>query len=200
MKSAVLIAMLTCACRSAAPHYYTLVPPAVETKPVSATLAVEVEPVEVPADVDRAEIVVRRGAGEVTTADSRAWIAPLPLEIKRAIESDLGQTIEVREGAPYRVRVTVRRFESTLGVSAMIDAAWTIHAKDRNLTCSQRATEPARVADYETLVLAHQKALGSIAGAIATSVRAVANGATDEATACAPAAGSAAAATAAAMR
>ena len=59
MKTLLLLVSVV-ACRSASSHYYTLVAPADDAPaPVSNELQVDVLPVDVPPDVDRAEIVVR---------------------------------------------------------------------------------------------------------------------------------------------
>lgn len=178
---ALVIGFAVGACRSAASHYYTLSAPAGEgAAPASAELQIDVLPVEIPADVDRTQMVVRRSAGEVTPVDTRSWIAPLGMEVHRAISDDLAHALGVREisgvtGTPgiltYRIKLAIHRFESVLNEHARIDAVWTVReAAGAALTCSSSVTEPA-VGSYDDLAVAHQKALQKIAAEIATAVR-----------------------------
>nr|HEX4314782.1 PqiC family protein [Kofleriaceae bacterium] len=200
MRSTVVATLLALAgCRSAPATYYTLVAPPTATAPATGDrLQLDVLPVDVPADVDRSELVVRLGAGRVAPVDSRSWIAPLPLEIRRALSDDLTGLLGARDvagltpapGQPvYRVKVTVHRFESALGDRALIDAVWSVREAGATggsgsagsatsaapLTCATRASEPAH-GDYEGVVEAHQKALATIAAAIATGVHSLASG------------------------
>ena len=182
-----LVLVTTAACRSAPTRYYTLVPPPSDAAPVApSALQLDVLPVDVPADVDRAQIVVRHGPGEVTPVDTRSWIAPLPFEIRRALAGELSRTLGARNiagltptaGAPtYRVTLAVQRFESVLGERALIEAVWSVRdaGSTTALTCASRASEPAP-GDYAALAEAHQRALARIAAEIATGVRALAAG------------------------
>ena len=170
-------------CRSASTHYYTLVP-AADAAPAPATteLQIDVLAVDVPPDVDRAEMVVRQGPGELTPVETRSWIAPLSFEIRRAFSDDLGRELGARDisgvtpadGVPtYRIKLVVQRFESLLGKRAVIDAISTVRAATGTspaLVCSHHASEPAR-AGYDGIAEAHQRALASIAKQIAASVR-----------------------------
>jgi uncharacterized lipoprotein YmbA len=187
MKTSLLILGLV-GCRSASSHYYTLVAPADDAPaPVSNELQVDVLPVDVPPDVDRAEIVVREGPGEVTPVDTRAWIAPLSQELRRAFSNDLTRALGARDiagltptaGVPtYRVKLAVQRFESVLADHALIEAVSTVREASGGapaLVCSHRAREAAK-AGYPGIAEAHQQALLEIAKQIADEVRAAASG------------------------
>jgi uncharacterized lipoprotein YmbA len=174
------------ACRSAPSQYYTLVaPPTDAASVVGNALQLDILPVDVPPDVDRAQMVVRLGSGQVAPADTRSWIAPLPLEIRRALSDELVLALGARDiagvtpavGMPvYRIKVNIQRFESALGDRALIDAVWSVREASgttAQMTCSTRASEPAP-GDYEGLAEAHQRALAKIAAAIAAGVRGLA--------------------------
>ncbi|MEO8846932.1 MAG: PqiC family protein [Kofleriaceae bacterium] len=169
------------ACRSAGSSYYTLLPPATDdSSPATNELQLDVLPVDVPADVDRAEIVVRTSAGEVTPVQTRSWIAPLALEIRHAFSDDLTHALGARDiagltpadGVPtFRIKLSVQRFESLIGKRAMIEAISTIRASTGPaLVCSHRASEEAG-AGYAALAEAHQRALVTIAKQVADGVR-----------------------------
>lgn len=179
----VLALVVAFGCRSTGSRYYTLVA-ARDGEPVLATneLQLDVLPVDVPPEVDRAEIVVREGPGELTPVDTRSWIAPLSLEIRRAFSDELSQKLGARDisgvtpadGLPtFRIKLVVQRFESMLGKRAVIDAISTVHemsGTSPTLVCSHHASEPAR-AGYDGLAEAHQRALARIANQVAASVR-----------------------------
>ncbi|MBA3396524.1 MAG: membrane integrity-associated transporter subunit PqiC [Deltaproteobacteria bacterium] len=179
----VLALVVVLGCRSAGNHYYTLVA-APDAEPAAATheLQVDVLPVDVPPEVDRAEIVVREGPGKLTPVDTRSWIAPLSLEIRRAFSDELSRILGARDiagvtpaaGLPtYRIKLVVQRFESMLGKRAVIDAISTVHeltGARPTLVCSHHASESARPG-YDGLAEAHQRALVQIAKQVAASVR-----------------------------
>ena len=189
MKYVSLALLLGCwstgGCRSAATSYYTLVAPGAESAPaLTNELQLDVLPVDVPADVDRAEIVVRQHAGQVTPVETRSWIAPLGAELRRAFSNDLSAQLGARDiaglsaadGVPtYRVKLGVQRFESVLGEHALIEAVSTVRESGGSappLVCSHRARETA-ASGYEGIAEAHQKAIAAIAKQVADEVRSV---------------------------
>jgi uncharacterized lipoprotein YmbA len=181
--SRALLLFAVVACRSAGSSYYTLVAPSADA-PSAATndLQLDVLPVDVPADVDRAEIVVRTSAGEVTPVQTRSWIAPLALEIRHALSVDLTNALGARDIAgvtpadrvpTFRIKLSVQRFESLIGKRAIVEAISTVRDTSGTspaLVCSHRASEDAG-AGYAALAEAHQRALATIAKQIADSVR-----------------------------
>ncbi len=183
----VLLAAL--GCRSAGTHYYTLVS-AAEDKPapITADVQLDVLPVDVPPDVDRQQLVVRQGEGEVTPVETRSWIAPLPRELRRAFSDDLGRYLGARdiagvtpaEGVPLvRVKLAVQRFESVLGKHALIEAVSTVRDPGTSapaLVCSHRASEDAK-GEYAGLAEAHQRALAAIAKQVGDEIKSLRAGA-----------------------
>jgi len=180
----VLVSALA-ACRSPGSHYYTLVATPVDSTPAATNeLQLDILPVDVPADVDRTEIVVRTGAGEVTPVETRSWIAPLSREIRRAFSDDLTRLLGARDvagltpsaGVPtYRVKLAVKRFDSVLGTRAVIEAVSTVHdiaSEAATLVCSHRASEDAKPG-YAGIAEAHQRAVAKIATQVADTVRSI---------------------------
>jgi len=175
------------ACRSAGASYYTLVaePADVASSAPVPSFQLDVLPVDVPPDVDRAEIVVRESTGQVTPVQTRAWVAPLAREIRHALSDDLTRALggvrdiaglSPADGMPvFRVKLAVKRFESQLGKRAMIEAISTVRNTSKDapvLVCSHRASEAARPG-YAALAEAHQRALAAIAKQIAHSIEAM---------------------------
>jgi uncharacterized protein len=184
MKSLV-VALLLVACRSASTEYYTLVsPPRERPAPVTEAFQLDVLPVDVPPEVDRAEIVVREGRGKLTPVETRSWISPLGRELRHALSDDLTSALRVRDvagatavaGIPtYRIKLVVQRFDSSLGARASIEAISTIRDTNSHapaIVCSHRASEGAGPG-YEQLAEAHQRAVAAIAAQVAATIRGI---------------------------
>ncbi|MDR3418893.1 MAG: PqiC family protein [Nevskia sp.] len=185
-KSAILAATgLLAACSAVPTHYYTLLPPPVAGTP-AAPFQIEVQPVDVPAQVATPEMVVRAGDGEMVPVDTRRWIAPLGDEIRGALSALLTQRLGARDvyGLPgaaaragaetYAVDVKVLRFESAPGAYARIDAVWAVRRVGDGaaaVVCSGSFEQPV-AAGYEALAQGHQKALSGLADRVAAAVTA----------------------------
>lgn len=178
-----LIAATLAGCQSAAPiRFYTLLP----TASVQATAAqdpayrIELGAVTIPSQVDTPKIVIRESAGRLTPVEGQRWIAPLADEVRASLSAALTQKLGVPDigyaaagetrGLPlYRVRVTLRRFESVLGSKALIDASWTVSSASdaaRSATCESRV-ESNITSGFDALAEGHQRALAALAERIA---------------------------------
>lgn len=172
-------------CASAPVHYYTLAPPvAAAVRAVPAPYPFELLPVNVPAQVDVPQLVVRTGGQGMQLLDGQRWVAPLGDEIRGALSADLAQALGVADmsglpgnGKPrLRIMLDVRRFESVPGDHALIQAAWSLRLTGGSggqgaLACVSVAS--AKVGPgYDALVAGHQQALASLATRIAAAARA----------------------------
>lgn len=184
----VMAAALLAACASAPMHYYTLLPSApAEAPSPAASLAFELLPVSVPAQVDQPQLVVREGGQSVALLQSERWIAPLADEVRGALAIDLARALPGRDvggmlssSTPVlQVRLDLRRFDSQPGSYALIDGVWSVHllhgAKPASLACSSHIRESVG-AGYGALVQGHQQALDELAGQIARVAQALAAG------------------------
>jgi len=171
------------ACASTPTHYYTLIAPATQA-PANAAQApfqFEMQPVLMAVQVDQPPLVVRQGDGSLAILENERWGAPLGDEFHDALTGQLERRFGSRDlaGLPKQsdkpvlsVRTDVRRFESVLGQYALIDVVWnlslrgTCNDKRQTLTCSSVIRQPAAMG-MENLVLAHQKAVSTLADDIA---------------------------------
>ncbi|MBB3221129.1 PqiC family protein [Pseudoduganella umbonata] len=168
-------------------RFYTLaggVPPASAPAPASTTgkLYVEMLAVNIPAQVQRNQLVVGNGAaGRVDVLDHHRWAGPLADEIGSALSLDVTSRLgaidvyrtPAPDGAPvYRISTNVQRFESVPGSYALVDAVWSVRLVGSStvLTCRSVLREDAG-AGYEAVVAAHRAALGRLAEAIAAGVQ-----------------------------
>ena len=69
-------------------------------------------------------------------------------------------------------QLDVRRFDSTPGQYALIEADWNVARRDgaQHLSCSSRVSQTVEPG-YAALALGHQRAVAMIADAIAAAVR-----------------------------
>jgi uncharacterized lipoprotein YmbA len=187
---AVLSAAALAACASAPVHYYTLIPASdgapAETAAAPAPFQFELMPVGVPAQNDVPQLVVRQGGQAITPLNGERWAAPLADEVRGALSVDLARSTHAQDisggvatnGKPVlRIKVDLRRFDSSPGDYARIDATWTVRElrSQAVLTCSSQISESAGQG-YATLVAAHQQALSTLAGQIASVAPAMAAG------------------------
>lgn len=176
------------ACASAPMHYYTLLPSAAAEAPnPAASIAFQVLPVSVPAQVDQPQLVVREGGQSVALLESERWIAPLADEVRGALAADLARELPGRDvggmsagSKPVlQVRLDLRRFDSQPASYALIAGAWSVQleqaGKRQSLACNSRIRESVGPG-YDALVQGHQRALGELAAQIASVGRALASG------------------------
>ncbi|WP_052319382.1 PqiC family protein [Burkholderia sp. A9] len=183
---AVASALALSACASSPPsRFYTLAPSvrAAAASSVSSSAAlIDVQSVSVPAEVDRNQLVVRVSETQVEVLENERWASPLNDEIRTALSiavtqqlSDFNARQPKQKGdAPvYRIAVHVQRFESWPDARVVIDAVWSIRPPGEvvgKLTCRSTVVEPV-TAGYDALADGHRRALTTIAGHLAATVR-----------------------------
>ena len=142
------------------------------------------EPVRIPAQVNRLELVTRLPDGGIAIADGERWVAPVADELQSALSvelvSRLGGADPDRAGSDsMSVRLNVERFESAPSRYALIEASWSLDLKksrkDVLVVCRTRAYE--RVGGgYPELVRGYQRAVAVIADEIAAVAQKSAGG------------------------
>lgn len=188
----VLAAALAACASSPASHYYTLMPAAAKRTPSTApapantpAYVINVQPVEVPEQLDRLQIVMTDPAStQVAILNNYLWAAPLSDELRNALSEDLTGRLRVIDvsgavagsDAPvWRVALSVQRFESVYGQYALLDATWQLTpvnmAGRRKTIC--RASTQATVSreGVSALVEAHQEALQRLSAMIAAQLQ-----------------------------
>jgi uncharacterized protein len=180
--SCTLIAWLLSSCASTSPHFHTLVREAERSAatPARADVRLKVEPVRIPAQVDRLELVTRLPNGGITIADGERWIAPVADELQGALSVELLRRLAGADPADtvgtdsISVRLNVERFESAPSRYALIEASWSLELKmarqDVRVACRTKAYE-AVTGGYPQLVRGYQRAVGVIADEIVAVVQ-----------------------------
>ncbi len=176
---ALSLALAGCFGTSRPSRFYTLEPLEVRDGPGStatdATLAVG--PVELPDYVDRPQIVTRSGTNELVIAEFERWGGSLETQISGSLVATLRDRLAPRQiavvpwksaivssGTPYRVTVSVSRFDGVLGQSFVLQARWELctqsGGKVESLGVKEASvTEQINGSDYDALVAAMQRAL-----------------------------------------
>jgi uncharacterized lipoprotein YmbA len=173
--------------RSPATRFYALTPvagPTAAAAPASTLApAVGVRAVELPAELDRPQIVTRAGANSVELAEFDRWSAPLRDIISRLIAENLAAQLPADRVAVYpwmpgesieqEVTVEIFRFEGRLGGPCVLEARWRVagvSGRTGRVAGRTSATENAG-ADYASLVAAQSRLVGRLSADIAAAIR-----------------------------
>ncbi|WP_050571392.1 PqiC family protein [Dickeya dadantii] len=179
----VIVALTLPACRSPQVRYHTLLPPTAGAVSPPAPFVIEVLPVDVPAQVDRQQVVIRTGQDGAMILDGDRWLSPLSDEIHTALSSLLAQRPGAsntsgqplpRDAPALRIRMQIRRFDSWPGQFVSLDADWSLTAKNGDkhlkLSCRSQLTESA-AGDLTQLFSAWQKIIERVATQMAETAR-----------------------------
>jgi uncharacterized protein len=170
-------ALLLAACSSVPPpRFHTLLPnaPLKVAAPAATSLAWQVAPVVVPAQVDQPQFVLRRADNTLAVLEQERWIAPLQDEVRAALVEHLSGQIGPPGARPapgakdWRVVVEVRRLDSMPSRTvftaqwALLEAANTAPAL-RCVSQFEHTTGP----DVPALAQGHRQALQQLGQAVA---------------------------------
>lgn len=198
---ALLCGALTACASKPASHYYSLTPqtPAPTADAGEAAgFAISVQPVAIPAQVDRPQIVLTDPAStQVMLLNNSLWSGPLDEAIRNTLARDLSDklgTIDIPvAGAPpgqafWKVSLLVQRFESVYGQRAVLEATWRLSpvnlAQGKPLAC--RAVLSAQVGEgMSALVAGHQQNLLDLSAIIAAQLQGADAGADSRVQSCA---------------
>ncbi len=178
----ILASVLCGGCASAPVNYYTLEPPVSASKAIGGAdcCRVEIRSVRIPVEVDRPELVVRRGGQQLTVLGNDEWAAPLRDEIRSGLKNEIDR--KLAESGPagppskkqkFLVLVDIRRFESEPARYALVQADWRVEQAGAPKVAAPTCETTARVeveSGVSALVRGHQQAITQIADQIASYV------------------------------
>ena len=159
--------LLTGCAGSPAPRYYSLnvALPAASAPTDNAhagqpAKAIGIGPITLPETVDRPQLVLLQGTGEVTLAQGHRWAGSLKQEIGLLLADHLTRRLgyppiaaypqSMAVDAPYQVSLDITRFAASLGGEAQIEALWTVRGDNDSPPLRKRGVYLAPVQAHAT--------------------------------------------------
>ena len=149
----------------------------------STGLGIELGPLNIPSYLDRPQIAIRVSPSEIEFDDQNRWAGGFRSNVERVLADNLGSRLNAsrtraRGGVPSIpisriVRIDILSFEGMPGERLTLRAQWAIAKRgDRSETRSGTTSLRVPLDDdrIDTLVRAHDEALGQLADAIAAEI------------------------------
>jgi uncharacterized lipoprotein YmbA len=179
-----LVAIAGCASKQS--RFYTLDSTATQVLALTPPSAIMVGSVSVPASVDQPQFIVQVAPNRVEVDEFNRWAAPLNDGIARAVAGDLAIQLGTPDVATarlanfkpdYVITIEVQRFESIRGQAALVEAMWAVRKSSNGETRSGRtiAREAVQGDSFDALAAGHSRALATVSGDIAATIRAEAS-------------------------
>ena len=148
-------------------------------------IAVGVGPVNLPAHLNRSQIVTRATDYQLVLSESHQWAEPLKDSVSRVLVTNLANMLKSNRvfviprrqkiSLDFQVSIDVERFDGRLGEEAILGARWTLHGSDtRDPLLSQITIVKEKPEDgtYEALVAASSRTLEVLSQEIADAINA----------------------------
>jgi uncharacterized lipoprotein YmbA len=181
-----LLLVSLCGCSaSLQTRYYTLesiaatsaAAPALAAESASAEPMVRLDPVVIPPELDRLELVSRRGPYQLQISDSDRWAAPLDDQIRRVLSADLAARLPPHMLAdPYEpatsdarrlLSIAISEFYTDEGCSTTLRADWTLRGPAGDGELGSETVRPAAVTPCAAAPTAVPAAMSSALAALA---------------------------------
>jgi len=146
---------------------------------------VGVGPVELPAHLDRSQIVTRASDYQLELSESHQWAEPLKNSVSRVIAVNLSNMLESnrvyiiprrqRISLDFQVSIDIARFDGRLGEYAVLGARWILYGEDTREPILSHVTivsEETENASYDALVAAASRTLEALSREIADAIEA----------------------------
>jgi uncharacterized lipoprotein YmbA len=182
-----LFTMLGAGCRSSPPkHFYVLdAIPGQSSKDAGSSgpqAPLQIASVNIPAALDRQEMVRESGPGSLQLSDVNRWGAPLADMTQNVLTRDLiqrlpsGKVLLPRAGAPagaYEITVDILKFDADSKGNVVFDGGWSLFRLGSDTPIMNRHVtfeEHAMAGDYAGQARAMSELLGRLADDIAAQV------------------------------
>lgn len=177
------------ACAGTPERYYSLTPvhdAAGSPSGQAADFAIRVDPVRVPAQIDRPQMVVRQDSGPgVLVLNQSLWAAPLTDDIRGMLARELSRRLHAADAthlpAPagmdvWELDVEVRRFELMDGAWTELDLNWSLksnsHPNAVSAICNALIRQPVATPGVAPLIDGQREALQRFAATVSEAIRA----------------------------
>ncbi len=146
-------------------------------------ISLGIGPVRMPDYLDRPQIVMRTTRSELLLARFDRWAEPLTDTLPRVLAQNLSRLLCIktvslypfRPSVPkdYRLDVEVIRLDGMRGHEVTLEAWWSLSdgpGKKVQVSKRSKLTEPTQGNDFEALVEAHSRVIGSLCRDIAQAI------------------------------
>jgi len=190
MLTIVTLLMHLAGCAGSAPSRFYVLSPLAGSKAESQALKGEVcitigiGPVELPAYLDRPQIVTRVSENELNLAEFDKWAEPLKDNFSRVLTENLSTLLcadaisifpwKGPTPIDYQVEVTVIRMDGNVGGDASLVARWAIFREnDRKMLLTRQSSfsEPVSSQNYKALVSAQSRTIADLSREIAEAIK-----------------------------
>ncbi|MBL0311355.1 MAG: membrane integrity-associated transporter subunit PqiC [Holophagaceae bacterium] len=164
-------------------------PPANSAVPLK-SMALEVMPVRLPETLQRPQMVVEIGPGNLSLLETHRWGNGLDKDIQRVLVENISMLTDLdtvvaypygeRIKATHRLEVDIHRFDGKPGGTITLQATWMLTSPQGGPALLFRRTtiqRPVQGQDAEALVAAHSLIIGDLSREIATELQTLARGA-----------------------
>jgi len=148
-------------------------------------IVVGVGPVDLPAHLNRSQIVTRATDYQLTLSESHQWAEPLKDSVTRVLVTNISNMLDTNRvfviprrqkiSLDFQISIDIQRFDGRLGEEAVLDARWTLHGRDTReplLSQSTIVKEITKDDSYNALVAASSRALEVLSMEIADAINA----------------------------
>jgi len=169
-------------------RYYTLNPssekqPDIPEAVSGDTLAIGVGPAEFPKLLDRPQIVTRKSQHRVEVSEFHRWAGSFSEDFLRVLAKNISMLLPADRVAAYPwtdqfspiylVQLIVEQFDGRFGGDVVLNVTWSVwNQKDTNQAIFKhtRIKEPVSAGDYDALVAAQSRAIGTLSRAIVVEI------------------------------
>jgi len=186
----VALLMYLAGCASSAPTRFYVLSPLASTQAESQALkdegcvAIGIGPVELPAYLDRPQIVTRVSENELNLAEFDKWAEPLKENFSRVLMENMSSLLcadaisifpwKGPTPIDYQVEVTVIRMDANVGGNATLVARWAIFKENDRKMLLTRQSSFSRLINsegYKALVSAQSRTIADLSREIAEAIK-----------------------------
>jgi len=181
------LVVLLAGCAATAPQYYSLQAPAMAAAPqageITADYVISVQPVLIPEQLARPQIVVAAASGsEVMPLNAALWAGPLEAQIRDSLADSMARRLNVLdvglskvvELPTWRIYVDVQRFDSVYGEAVRHDVVWRLVPQNMPEDVGKRVCSAQLLHSVGTgmsaLVEGHRRSLDTLAAVMAQTL------------------------------
>jgi uncharacterized lipoprotein YmbA len=143
-----------------------------------AAAKIRLEPVAIPPELDRLELVTHSGANRIQIADQDRWAAPLDEQIRRTLSDDLGVRLPehlvadpnepATQDARRKLSISIGQLDVNENCALLLSASWTISVtKASSQSGVEQVQIPGSAACPAGMAAAVSQALAALADRLA---------------------------------